>query len=163
MVPRLDLRHLHERGGFQLALPRVDEFNNLRGLGLKRLYLIFGLCDETFSINYTARIPPNVDSGLFYLRVTVLNLFYWVSGSTLGGLFGSLIPFDTHGLEFVLTALFVVIFLEQFLKEQNHHANALIGFGASLICLIVFGAEDFILPSMAAILILLTALRRRLE
>ena len=130
--------------------------------GLKRWYLIFGLCDESFSINYTANIPANVDRGLFYFWVTVLNQFYWVSGSTLGGLFGSLIPFDTHGLEFVLTALFVVIFLEQFLKEQNH-ANALIGFGASTACLIIFGAEDFILPSMAAILILLTALRGRLE
>lgn len=94
--------------------------------------------------------------------MTLLNHFYWVSGCTLGGLFGSLITFDTHELEFVLTALFVVIFLEQFLKEQNH-ANALIGFGASLSCLIIFGAEDFILPSMATILILLTALRGRLE
>ena len=94
--------------------------------------------------------------------MTVLNHFYWFSGSTLGGIFGSLIKFDTHGLEFVLTAMFVVIFLEQFLKETNHF-NAIIGFGASVVCLIIFGAENFILPSMAAILILLTIFRRRLE
>ncbi len=140
----------------------ISMIDKYRGLGLKRLYLIFGLCDESFSINYTAKIPPNVDRGLFYFWVTLLNQIYWVSGATLGGIFGSLITFNTHGLEFVLTAMFVVIFMEQFLKETKH-ANALIGFGASLICLIIFGAENFILPSMALILILLTAFRRRLE
>ena len=140
----------------------ISMIDKYRGLGLKQLYLIFGLCDESFSINYTANIPANVDRGMFYFWVTLLNHFYWVSGATLGGIFGSLITFDTKGLEFVLTAMFVVIFMEQFFKETNH-ANALIGFGASIICLMIFGAENFILPSMAAILILLTAARRRLE
>ena len=140
----------------------ISMIDKYRGLGLKNFYLIFGLCDESFSINYTANIPPNVDRGFFYFWVTVLNHFYWFSGSALGGIFGSLIKFDTHGLEFVLTAMFVVIFLEQFLKETSHF-NAIIGFGASIVCLIVFGAENFILPSMAAILILLTLFRRRLE
>ena len=140
----------------------ISMLDKYRGLGLKKLYLIFGLCDESFSINFTAKIPPDVDRGLFYLWVTLLNQFYWVSGSTLGGIFGSMITFDTRGLEFVLTALFVVIFLEQFFKETNH-ANAIIGFGASTVCLMIFGAEEFILPSMAAIWLLLMILRRRLD
>ena len=140
----------------------ISMLDKYRGHGLKGLYLIFGMCDESFSINYTANIPANVDRGLFYFWVTILNHFYWVSGSTLGGIFGSLINFNTQGLEFVLTAMFVVIFMEQLFKEENH-ANAVIGFGASIVCLIIFGAENFILPSMAAILILLTAARRKLK
>lgn len=140
----------------------ISMLDKYRGLGLKRLYLIFGLCDESFSINYTAKIPAGVDRGLFYFWVTLLNQFYWVSGSTLGGIFGSMISFNTNGLEFVLTAMFTVIFMEQWLKEKKH-ANALAGFAVSLVCLWIFGAENFILPSMAGILILLTAARRRLE
>ena len=137
----------------------ISMLDKYRGLGLKKLYLIFGLCDESFSINFTAKIPPDIDRGLFYLWVTLLNHFYWVSGSTLGGIFGSMINFDISGIEFVLTAMFVVIFLEQFFKETNH-ANAIIGFGASIVCLMIFGADEFILPSMAAIWLLLTAARR---
>ena len=140
----------------------ISMLDKYRGLGMKKFYLIFGLCDESFSINYTAKIPEGVDRGLFYFWITFLNQVYWVSGSTLGGIFGSMIKFDTHGLEFVLTSLFVVIFLEQFLSESNH-LNALIGFFASLICLLIFGAENFILPSITIILILLTIFRRKLE
>ncbi len=140
----------------------ISMLDKYRGLGMKKFYLIFGLCDESFSINYTAKIPDDVDRGLFYFWVTLLNQFYWVSGSTLGGIFGSMIEFDTHGLEFILTAMFVVIFLEQFLKEKKH-LNAWIGFAASLCCLFIFGAENFILPSMAVILIFLTIFRRKLE
>lgn len=92
----------------------------------------------------------------------MLNHFYWFSGSTLGGILGSLISFNTEGLDFVMTAMFVVIFLEQWLKDKNH-IPALIGTGLSLICLIAFGADYFIAPSMAAILITLTFLRKPLE
>lgn len=140
----------------------ISMLDKYRGHGLKSLYLIFGMCDESFSINYTANIPANVNRGLFYFWVTLLNHFYWVSGATLGGIFGSFITFSTQGLEFVLTAMFVVIFMEQFFKEENH-LNALIGFGSSIFCLMIFGAENFILPSMAMILILLTAARRKFD
>lgn len=140
----------------------ISMLEKYRRLGLKKFYLIFGLCDESFSINYTAKIPEGVDRGLFYFWITFLNQIYWVSGATLGGIFGSLIKFDTHGLEFILTSLFVVIFLEQFLQEKNH-LNALTGFLASFLCLIIFGAENFILPSIAVILIFLTIFRRKLE
>ena len=94
--------------------------------------------------------------------VTALNHFYWFFGATLGGIFGSLIHFDTEGLDFVMTAMFVVIFLEQWLKEKDH-TSSLIGLALSLICLIAFGADNFIIPAMLAILILLTVIRRPLE
>ena len=140
----------------------ISMLDKYRGLGIKKLYLIFGLCDESFSINYTVKIPEDVDRGLFYFWITFLNQIYWVSGSTLGGIFGSIMKFDTHGLEFILTSLFVLIFMEQFLKESNH-LNALIGFFASFVCLLIFGAENFILPSITVILILLTIFRSKLE
>ena len=95
-----------------------------RGMGVKKTYLMFGLCDETFSINYSTRVPEGVDRGWFYFFVTLFNQIYWVSGATLGGLFGSFIPFDTKGLGFVLTAMFIVIYLDQFLREESH-ASAL--------------------------------------
>ena len=129
---------------------------------MKKLYLIFGMCDESFSINYTAQIPPDVDRGWFMFFVTLLNQIYWVSGATLGGLFGSLIPFNTEGLEFVLTAMFVVIFLDQWLKEEKH-TSAILGLALSLLCLLVFGSDGFIIPSMIAILAVLTLLRKPIE
>ena len=127
-------------------------------MGLKKIYLIFGMCDETFSINYTAKIPEDVDRGWFMFFVTLLNHFYWVFGATLGGIFGSLITFSTEGLDFVMTAMFVVIFLEQWLKEERH-TSSLLGIGISLLCLIAFGADNFIIPSMIAMLGVLTLLR----
>ena len=102
------------------GISMLDKYKNM---GWKKLYLVFGMCDESFSINYTADIPEDVDKGWFMFWVTVLNQFYWVLGSTLGGLFGSLLKFNTEGLSFVMTALFVVIFLEQWMKEKNHTYN----------------------------------------
>lgn len=140
----------------------ISVLDKYAGTGWKKIYLIFGLCDESFSINYTADIPDDVDQGWFMFFVTLLNQLYWVSGSTLGGLFGSLIHFNTEGLDFVMTAMFVVIFLEQWLKDQQH-TSALLGLGLSAVCLLVFGAEDFVIPAMAAILGVLTLLRAPLE
>ena len=114
------------------------------------------------SINYTAVIPEDVDRGWFMFFVTLLNHFYWFSGATLGGIFGSLIRFDTEGLEFVMTAMFVVIFLEQWLKE-NDHTSSVLGLILSLLCLAAFGADRFILPAMLVILVVLTLMRRTLE
>lgn len=153
MTLMINARHLF------YGISMLDKF---KGMGLKKVYLIFGMCDESFSINYTADIPENVDRGLFMFFVTLLNQFYWFFGSTLGGILGSLISFNTEGLDFVMTAMFVVIFLEQWLKDKNH-LPAVIGTGLSLICLIAFGADYFMLPSMAAILITLTCLRKPLE
>lgn len=120
------------------------------------------MCDETFSINYTANIPEDVDMGWFMFFVTLLNHFYWFSGATIGGLVGSLLRFNTDGISFVMTAMFVVIFLEQWLKEKRH-ISAYIGLGASAICLIIFGADSFMIPTMVAIIFLLAVLRKPLE
>lgn len=133
-----------------------------KGTGLKKFYLIFGMCDESFSINYTANIPEDVDKGWFMFFVTLLNHFYWFSGATLGGLFGSLIHFNTEGLDFVMTAMFVVIFMEQWLKDKNH-TSSILGLALSAACLAIFGAEHFIIPAMAAILGALIFFRKFVE
>ena len=130
--------------------------------GWKKLYLIYGMCDESFSINATVDVPKDIDKGLFMFFVTILNQIYWVAGATIGGIFGSFIPFDTKGLEFVMTALFVVIFLENWLKEKDHNASV-IGLFISFICLTVFKGTNFIIPSMIIILSVLTLLRGRLQ
>lgn len=140
----------------------ISMLDKYKGTGLKKLYLIFGMCDESFSINYTADIPKDVDKGWFMTWVTLLNHSYWVLGATLGGIFGSFIHFNTEGVEFVMTALFVVIFLEQWLKEKNH-VNAIAGLVISVLCLVLFGRDNFIIPSMLGILGVLTLLRKPLE
>lgn len=153
MTLMINARHLF------YGISMLDKF---RGMGLKRFYLIFGMCDESFSINYTAKIPEGVDRGWFMFFVTFLNHMYWFTGASLGGVFGSLIQFNTEGLDFVMTAMFVVIFMEQWLKERNH-TSSLLGLGISLLCLLAFGAENFIIPAMIAIFCILTFLRKPLE
>ncbi len=140
----------------------ISMLDKYRGHGWKDIYLIFGMCDESFSINYTADIPPEVDRGWFMFFVTLLNHFYWFFGATLGGIFGSLIHFNTEGLDFVMTAMFVVIFLEQWQKEKDH-TSAFLGLGISLLCLILFGAENFMIPAMAGILGVLILIRKPME
>lgn len=140
----------------------ISMLEKFKGTGWKKFFLIFGMCDETFSVNYTAEIPEGVDKGWFMLWVTFLNQFYWVSAATTGGLIGSLLKFDTTGISFVMTAMFVVIFLEQWLKEKNH-VSSLMGIAVSVLCLICFGADSFMLPTMAAIVLLLTLSRKKLE
>ena len=130
--------------------------------GWKKLYLIYGMCDESFSINTTVDVPKDIDKDWFMFFVTMLNQIYWVAGATIGGIFGSFIPFDTKGIEFVMTALFVVIFLENWLKEKDHSASV-IGLFISFICLMIFKGTNFIIPSMIIILTVLTLLRGRLE
>ena len=140
----------------------ISMLDRYKGTGWKKLYLIFGMCDESFSINYTAKIPENVDRGWFMFFVTLLNHMYWFTGAALGGIFDSLISFDTEGLNFVMTAMFTVIFTEQWLKDRNH-TGALLGIALSLLCLSVFGPDSFIIPAMLAIAAVLTILRKPLE
>ena len=140
----------------------ISMLDKYKGCGFKKFYLIFGMCDESFSINYTAEIPEDVDKSWFMFWVTGLNHFYWVFGATLGGIFGSLITCNTEGLDFVMTAMFVVIFMEQWLKEKDKR-SAILGLLLSVICLVAFGADNFLLPAMAAILLTLTAGRKSLE
>jgi 4-azaleucine resistance transporter AzlC len=140
----------------------ISMLDKFKDMGWKKFYLIFGMCDETFSINYTAQIPEDVDRGWFMFFVTLLNHFYWVFGATLGGLVGSLIHFNTDGISFVMTSMFVVIFMEQWMKEK-HHVSAYIGLGAAALCLLIFGADSFMIPTMIMIIVLLAGLRKPLE
>jgi 4-azaleucine resistance transporter AzlC len=141
------------------GISMLDKFKHM---GWKKFYLIFGMCDETFSINYTAHIPEDVDRGWFMFFVTLLNHFYWVSGATIGGLVGSLIHFHTDGISFVMTSMFVVIFMEQWRKEK-HHVSAYIGLGVAALCLVLFGADSFLIPTMIVIIVFLAALRKPLK
>ena len=141
------------------GISMLDAFKNV---GRKKFFLIYGLCDETFSINCTANIPPDVDKGWFMLCVTVLNYCYWLFGTIIGALLGTVIRINTEGLSFVLTALFVVLFLEQWLKEKSHH-SALLGLLAALFCLLLFGSGNFIIPAMLLIVAGLTFFKKPLE
>lgn len=153
MVLMIQARHLF------YGIAMLDKYKDI---GLKKYYLIFGMCDETFSINYTADIPDGVDRGWFMFFVTLLNHFYWFSGATIGGVLGSFITFNTEGLDFVMTAMFVVIFLEQWMKEKKH-ITAWIGLGASTVCLCLFGSDSFMVPTMVCMIAGLTFLRKPIE
>lgn len=135
-----------------------------KGTGWKKPFLIFWMCDETFALNYSATIPKDVDRGWFYFFVSLLDYFYWVSGAAIGGLAGTfLLSFmDLRGMDFVMTAMFVVILIEQLMKEKKH-TTAAVGLGASLAALALFGPDNFMLPAMGAILAVLLLLRRPIE
>lgn len=118
-------------------------------------YLIFGLTDETFSVVCHDTAPKNLDQDKVYLWITLLDQCYWVLGSVLGAIAGSFITFDTTGLDFALTALFVVIFVDQW-KQREGHVPAVIGVLASVACLCLWGPSSFIIPAMVLILAILT-------
>lgn len=140
----------------------ISMLEKYKGLGLKKIYMIFGMVDETFSINYTADPPKDVDKGWFMFFVTLFNQLYWIVGSTIGAICGTLITFSTEGIEFVMTAMFVVIFIGQWKKDKNHFSS-LSGLLLSAICLIIFGKDNFIIPSMIAILIALAVSKGYLQ
>lgn len=131
-------------------------------VGLKKLYLIYGMCDESFTINCTVTPPPDVDKGWFMFFVTFLNHCYWVAGATLGALLGYVIHFDTTGIAFVMTALFVVMFLNQW-EEKSHRLSSLTGLGCSAFCLLLLGSDNFILPAMVLIVFCFTISRKWFE
>lgn len=133
-----------------------------KGMGWKKPYLIFGMCDESFSINYSTEIPEGIDKGWFMFFVTLLNQIYWFAGATTGGIIGSRLPFNTQGIEFVMTAMFVVIFLDQWLKEKQH-ISSVIGVLTSAECLLIFGRDSFMIPTMVCIICFLTVFRKPIE
>lgn len=129
--------------------------------GKEKPYLIFSLTDETYSL-MCAPLPEEADPRRFRLLVSVFDHCYWVLGSAIGGLLGPILPFNTKGMDFAMTALFTVIFVEQWLSSKNH-ASALLGLGITAVCLAVLGPDRFVIPSMVLITLTLAALRRRLE
>ena len=133
-----------------------------RHMGWLTPYLIFGMTDESFSINYTSQIPTEISKKWCYFFVTLLNHLYWVVGSVIGNLFASVLSFNAKGLEFVLTALFIVLALEQY-KIQRNLISSGIGFVIPSIALVVFGSEHFMIPAMIGIVVILSLLRRIME
>ena len=140
----------------------ISMLDKFKGTGSKKWYLIFGMCDESFSINQSVEPPEGVDRGWFMFFVTLLNQCYWVLGATVGGLLGNLVTFNTQGIEFVMTALFTAILVNQW-RENREHRPVLIGLALSAVCLVIFGKTNFILPAMALILAVLTLLRKPIE
>jgi len=135
--------------------------NRYKGMGRARAFLIYTLCDETFSIVSSIDTPEGVDKKQFYLSISLLNYIYWVSGTLIGGILGNFISFSTRGLDFALTALFVVLFIEQVKKKENR-VSGLIGILAAALGLTLFGARNMVIPSMAFIMIILMAGREKL-
>ncbi len=125
-------------------------------------YLIFGLTDETFSVVCHEQVPSDLDRDKVYFWITFLNQCYWVLGSAAGAVAGSLLTFDTTGLDFALTALFVVIFTDQW-KEREGRFPAVLGVAATLVCLLIFGQDYFLLIAMAVIFAVLWIRYRRME
>ena len=140
----------------------VAMLDKYKGTGWKKLYLIFGLTDESFSVNCVTQPPIDVDHSWFMFFVTLLDHSYWILGAALGGVFGSVFQFNTQGLDFVMTAMFVVIFIEQWKKDRNH-TSAILGLVLPIGCLVIFGAGSFMIPAMIAILVGLTVVRNPLE
>ncbi len=128
--------------------------------GKKRPYLIFSLTDETFSLLSGTVLPEGEGRHRYCLLVSLLDQAYWVAGSLLGSLAGSVLPLSFEGIDFVLTALFVTMFVEQWLSSKNH-APALVGVGAALVSLLLFGAELFLVPTMLLIAGLLALMAAR--
>ena len=140
----------------------ISMLEKYRDLGKKKFPTIFWMCDESFSINVSAEVPEGGDKGWFYLFVSLFDYSYWVIGTTLGAILGQFIPFDTTGVDFAMTALFIVILVSQWEKEKSH-ISPLGGLGISLVCLVIFGADNFIVASMVGIVLFLTLLRRPIE
>ena len=129
-----------------------------KGAGKKKTYMIFGLTDETYSLVTQNEPPEGMTRHTYCFLVTLFNQIYWIIGCSLGNLM-SLLPISFEGVEFVLTALFVTMFVEQWLSHK-HHLPAIIGVGSTLLCLVIFGQDIFLIPSMVMIALLLTISRK---
>lgn len=137
----------------------LEKFNDI---GKKRWYMIFALTDETYSLLCTTNVPDDVDGEKFLFAISILDQFYWVAGSFIGAVAGMVIPFNSEGIDFAMTSLFVVIFIEQWMEKKNR-VPEMAGAAVSLICLAVFGADRFVLPAMLCIICVLFIGRSRLE
>ncbi len=144
---------------FFYGLSLVDRY---KGAGIKKLYLIHGITDETYSLVCSTEPPKDTNPHTFYFAMSLLDQIYWITGCVLGNLVGGLLTFDTTGLDFAMTALFVTIFVEQW-QATKEHRPALLGAAMALVCLVLFGADRFLIPAMIAITLGLTALWKPLE
>lgn len=139
----------------------ISMLEKYKGLGKVRTLMIYVLCDETFSISSSINPPDHINRKYFFFSISILNYLYWVIGTFLGGALGSFITFNTKGLDFVLTALFVVLFLEQ-LKNKENRISGMIGVACTVIGLSFFGANNVVIPSMILLVVVLLLGRKKL-
>ena len=140
----------------------ISMVEKYRDTGKRKPYLIFALTDETYSLVCSPTLPEGVDRKNFYLFLSAMNQCYWIAGSLIGAVLGSVLPFSTAGVDFSMTALFTVVVVEQWEKAHDH-LPALLGFGISLACLLIFGTSNFLIPSMIGITAALFLVRPILE
>lgn len=139
------------------GISMVDKY---KGAGKKKPYLIFALTDETYSLVCSDESVKDVNNKyLYYFTVSLLNQIYWITGTVIGSLSGRMINFSTEGIDFALTALFVTIFTEQWISEKNH-GPAIAGLASSMLCLVVFGKDNFLIPAMCCIVAVLGFMRK---
>ncbi|MDR0819839.1 MAG: AzlC family ABC transporter permease [Oscillospiraceae bacterium] len=140
----------------------ISLLERFKRYGKAKYYMIFALTDETFALHLSAKPPEGMDEEKFYLTISVMDHLYWIIGCVLGGLIGSALPINSVGIDFVMTALFVVIFLDQWKQKQNR-VPALIGLGASIICRLIFGPDFFILACMAVLVVVFSLFKKPIE
>lgn len=138
------------------GLSLLDRFKSAKKF---KPYLIFSLTDETYSLYFLTKTPKGMNEGKFLFALAILDHSYWIIGSIIGAVAGTLIPFDSTGIDFAMTALFLVILTEQWLTSKNHFP-AIVGIICSVICLLLFGKDNFVLPSMICILSILLAFKK---
>lgn len=153
MTLMINARHLF------YGLSLLDKF---RPMGARKPYMIFSLTDETYSLLCAAEPPDGVDRNWFFFFIALLDHCYWIFGGLVGALAGTLLTFDSTGIDFAMTALFIVIFVEQWERAKSH-IPAVLGIAVTVLCLVLVGREKFILVAMAGIFTSLTLLRSRLE
>ena len=141
------------------GLSMLEKF---RGMGKRKWYMIFSLTDETYALLAGANPPPGVNARDFYFCIAVLDHSYWILGSVIGSVAGALLGFDTTGVEFAMTALFLVIAVDQW-RSYRSHIPAILGAAATLICLKLVGPETMLLPALGIIVVVLLVMRARLE
>lgn len=141
------------------GLSFIEKF---RSFGFWKYFLIYSLTDENYSLHCSHNFDEDIDEKWAYVLTAAMPVLYWLVLSVLGALLGTIIPFDTTGIDFALTALFIVILIEQ-MKGADNRLPALLAFVSSIVCLVLFGPANFILPSLVITVALLTILRSRIE
>lgn len=141
------------------GLSMLEKF---KGMGWRKLYMIFSLTDETYALLAEVKAPDGVDEKSLYFSIAVLDHLYWIVGSVIGSVAGALLAFDTTGVEFAMTALFLVIAVEQWTGHKNH-IPALLGAGITIVSRLVVGAESMLIPALIVLVTVLLPLRGKLE
>lgn len=141
------------------GLSFIDKF---KAMGKKKTYMIYSLSDETYSLLCSSTAPEGIDNNLFLFCIAFLNQIYWIIGTFIGSIAGSLITFNTNGIDFAMTALFVVIFIEQW-STYKTHIPVLIGIVSTIISLLIFGADNLIIPSMVLITVTLMIFKKQID